>query len=210
MNQETPILNDIFENNPKTKIPLKHKIIATLVVATALTTAIALKPSRVGPDYLYPDPTLTPGLVATTDFNELTSTYTTGCNGIQTPCTYSQSHRHTTSKMKTDICNEYPVNCKSEPTPEADHACPLALGCADDERNLWYQPAVNMWNGVDYGFHTKDKLESYLVIQMKAGKISPSDAQQCILKDWVACYQKYFNRKLGSVDNSVVSDPDDL
>lgn len=132
---------------------------------------------------LYPDKVLTPGLVATTDFTELTAVSSCG--------TYSQCHRKTTSNMKAIVCKEYPTNCTG--TQEIDHFCPLALGCADDVKNLWAEPEHVMINGQDFGFHTKDKLETYLVSQMKAGKITPSDAQQCILADWVGCYKKYFN-----------------
>ncbi len=144
---------------------------------------------------LYPNRALTPGLVATTDFKELTAVSTCG--------TYSQCHRLTTSSMKSQVCKEYPQNCDGH--QEIDHFCPLALGCADDIKNLWAQPehvgtttvqvsknaSYDIGNGEDLGFHTKDKLETYLVSQMKAGKITPSDAQQCILKDWVTCFHKY-------------------
>jgi hypothetical protein len=38
---------------------------------------------------------------------------------------------------------------------EVDHRCPLALGCADVEENLWCQPGA----GVTWDFHDKDRLE---------------------------------------------------
>lgn len=179
----------------------KHiaSFLAALTI-TGVTFGVAhLPPSHVGPDYLYPDSKLTPGLVATTDFKELT----------QTNPTYSQAHRKTTEAMKKQVCDEYP--CQGL-VIEIDHFCPLALGCADDARNLWAQPETNLWNGTDYGFHTKDRLEAYLVLQMKAGNISPKDAQDCILSDWVRCYTKYIAARpsFGGIqngDNSV--DPDE-
>lgn len=174
---------------------LKHIAIASsAVLAVASVVALNL-PKHAGPPALYPNPALTPGLVATTDFTELTA--------VTGGLTYSKVHRQTTQAMKDSVCAEYPDNCKSP--KEIDHFCPLALGCADDVKNLWAQPETNVWNGQDFGFHTKDKLETFLVIQMKAGKITPKDAQTCILTDWVACYLKYFpSNNLGSIS----TDPD--
>lgn len=106
--------------------------------------------------------------------------------------------------MKTDICKEYVENCKTK--VEIDHIVPLALGGADEVKNLWAEPEHLIVGGFDYGFHTKDRLESFLVLQMKEGKISPKDAQNCIISDWVACYQKYLSAQLGG---SSVPDPDD-
>lgn len=148
----------------------------------------------IGPSEAYPNPQYTPGLVATTNFTELTAVSSCG--------TYSKCHRKTTSAMKTKVCNEYPDNCKTK--IEIDHFCPLALGCADDIKNLWAEPEHIMVNGFDYGFHTKDKLENLMVIKMKAGEISPNEAQQCILQDWVKCYNKYVEATpiLGSVEYS--------
>lgn len=167
-----------------------------------VASAIALKPNgHVAPSNAYPDPTLTPGLVATTDFKELTL--------VQSCGTYSQCHRKTTSSMKSIVCKEYPANCTG--TQEIDHFCPLALGCADDVKNLWAEPEHLFQGGMDWGFHTKDKLETFMVNEMKAGRISPNDAQQCILKDWAACYIKYFTGAFGIKQfGGVIIDPDNL
>lgn len=176
----------------------KHIVAATVAVVGVATAVVLNTPHHIGPAYLYPDPALTPGLVATQDITLLTATNPT----------YSQTHRLTTQSQKDASCNEYSTNCKV--VHEADHFCPLALGCADDIKNLWAQPETNLWNGANYGFHEKDKLETYLVLQMKAGNIAPKDAQDCILKDWVKCYQIYIAKtpSFGSVDSVV--DTDDL
>lgn len=178
------------------------KVIFGIGIAGALGAGITLAPHHIGPAYLYPDATLTPGLVATQDVAVLTASYTGQ--------TYSMAHRNTTQAQKTQACNEYPDNCKAQ--HEIDHFCPLALGCADDIKNLWAQPTVNMWQGVNYGFHEKDRLETLLVNKMKAGVITPVDAQNCILKDWVACYQKYGLNKgtFGGVDSLFDPDGDEV
>lgn len=177
-----------------------HKVVGGIVSVAAIAAVSVLNtPHHVGPAYLYPNPSLTPGLVATQDFGALTASNPT----------YSQAHRNTTEGQKKQVRANYPkAVCATPSDCEIDHFCPLALGCADDVQNLWVQPAANDWQGQDYGYHAKDKLESRLVLEMKAGKVSPKDAQQCILRDWVACYQKYFGTQpsFGGVGNAV--DPD--
>lgn len=183
-----------------------HKaILATAIIAGSVSsmyytqhqsTQTSTTPTHIAPDYLYPDPTVTPGKVDTSDFQKLTQRY----NGQ----TYSQHFRNVPDSEKKQVCNEYPDNCKNK--IEIDHFCPIALGCSNDIQNLWAQPEVNVWNEQDFGFHTKDRLEVYMVEQMKAGAITPKDAQTCILNDWVACYQKYLGNKLGAVNQ--VIDPD--
>lgn len=175
-------------------------IISSLASTAAITAALIVThtSNHVGPANLYPDPKLTPGKVATQSFEVLIAKNRDGQ-------TYSQQNRNTTESQKRQVCAEYPENCKAG-IHEIDHFCPLALGCADDVANLWAQPEHAIWNDVDYGYHTKDKLETFLVIQMKAGKISPKAAQDCILSDWVSCYGKYFSGF--SADPSVPQDPD--
>lgn len=164
-------------------ITLLVSVIAVLASVPPIPVAVGAVSRHIAPDYLYPDPKLTPGKIATSDFKELTSTV----NGL----TYSKNHRVTPQSMKNQVCKEYPVNCKGNPRPEVDHFVPLALGGADDALNLWEEPDTIMWNGQDWGYHTKDKLEAYMIIQMKKGKIAPKDAQNCIMNDWVSCYKQY-------------------
>ncbi len=174
---------------------LKHTIIACATVATVVVAGVVLTPRHVAPPEFYPNASISPGLVATQDFATLTAVSTCG--------TYSQCHRNTTNAQKVQVRNEYP-NCPQ--AQEIDHIIPLALGGADDVKNLWCQPEVNVWNGQDWGFHAKDKLVAYMVIQMKAGRIAPKDAQDCILNDWVACFNKNIKTSYGAFS---VQDPDD-
>ncbi len=169
---------------------VNHHLKAGLV-GIGLTAAIGVGVVLSPHSNLYPNPNLTPGLIATQAFKELTST---------SPCgTYSQCHRATPQSVKDAVAKEYgQVKCA-----EVDHFVPLALGGADDIKNLWCQSNDPTW-----GYKVKDKLESYLVIQMKAGVVAPKDAQTCILTDWIQCYKKYFSSpNFGSVDSNVV-DPD--
>lgn len=161
----------------------------------ALFGATALLPHHVGPKDAYPDSTLSPGVIATSDIHTLTN-YDSSCG------TYSECHRNTSASLKKQIVAEYP-GCN--PPREIDHIVPLALGGADVAGNLWCQSGTGQWN-----FHLKDRLESYLVLQMKSGNISPSDAQQCILQDWVACFNRYMKPSFGAVDNYVADLDDEI
>jgi hypothetical protein len=164
--------------------------------------------ARIGPAHLYPDLALTPGLVATESLAELTATYTHNCPSQKISCSYSQSHRNTTAAEKTRVLDAYP-DCPT--AHEIDHVVPLAIGGADDVKNLWCQPETNPWNGENFGYHTKDRLEAFLARKVKAATITPADAQSCILVDWVDCYQRYFGApSLGVLDEDGASqDPDD-
>lgn len=55
-------------------------------------------------------------------------------------------------------------------------------------KNLWDQPAENEWNGQNFGFHEKDKLETYICTQILAGKLDPKDAFNRVTGDWVKFY----------------------
>lgn len=176
----------------------KKLLITTGIVGATILGVSVLAPRHVGPPQAYPDSKLTPGLVATTGFEELTAVSSCG--------TYSKCHRLSGS-LFPQIWAEYPNCPHAVGQSESDHFLPLALGGSDELANRWCEPANIMVNGVDYGFHTKDKLENTMVILMKTRQISPNDAQQCILKDWVACYDKYVKGRLGG--DVPALDPDD-
>lgn len=86
-----------------------------------------------------------PGVIASTDVAEV-------CGRNAQGLTYSQAHRQTTPAMKA-AAHRGIASCG-----EIDHRLPLALGGADDVRNLWCQPGPpEPWN-----FHVKDRLEVYV------------------------------------------------
>lgn len=145
---------------------------------------------HVGPAWLYPDPAKTPGLAATLKVADLTQVYTEHCPKHKATCTYSQSHRHVSRSEHNKIYDEYDVpqarrNFKSG---EVDHFYPLCAGGSNDIANLWYQPAVNEWKGEDFGYHAKDKLEAYICVEIKAGRLDPKQAYDRITSDWVKFY----------------------
>ncbi len=135
---------------------------------------------RIAPTNLYPDSVKTPGKADTLDFSALTRTYSGQ--------TYSQYHRSVSSSEKKNVCAEYTENCKG--VVEIDHFYPLCAGGSNDITNLWAEPEHITWNGKDFGFHTKDKLEAYLCIHIKKGDIDPHIAFQKLTSDWVKYYQE--------------------
>lgn len=145
---------------------------------------------HIGPAKLYPDPTMTPGLADTLDVSDLTRRYTEGCPRGKKSCTYSQAHRNVPARVHKAVYDEYsvPADARNIKNGEVDHFYPLCAGGANDIKNLWYQPAENEWNGRNFGFHEKDKLEAYICVQIKAGKMEPKDAFSRIQTDWVKFY----------------------
>lgn len=120
-----------------------HKaVIVGAVAATTLATVAFRPPGHIGPAYLYPDTNLTPGLVATQSLGDLTQTTTCG--------TYSECHRNTTAAQKSAVEREYP---QCPPQHEIDHLVPLALGGADNVKNLWCQPAHSYWDHAVVGLY---------------------------------------------------------
>lgn len=130
---------------------------------------------------IVPDQTLTPGVIASTDAEEVCAT---GADG-----TYSAQHRHTSVAMKKAVYKNYNINKKGRDF-EVDHRVPLALGGADDIKNLWPQEG---WKHPS--FHDKDKLESYLWREVcKNQTMGLEEAQSLLLGDWTKAYEQVFNQ----------------
>ncbi len=118
--------------------------------------SLAPSSTKAGPAYLYPNPTLTPGAVLTTD--------------ASTICTpgYASSVRDVSTATKEQVYAEYGV---SYPQPtgayEVDHFIPLEIGGSNDIKNLWLEPATPT-----PGFHQKDQFENFEHGQVCDGEIS--------------------------------------
>jgi hypothetical protein len=146
--------------------------------------------AHVGPPQLYPDSAKTPGLADTLNASDLIKRYTEGCPSGKKSCTYSEAHRNVPENVHTQVYDEYnvPEGERNIKYGEVDHFYPLCAGGSNDIKNLWDQPAQNEWNGQNFGFHEKDKLETYVCAQIKAGNMNPKDAYNRITRDWVKFY----------------------
>jgi hypothetical protein len=148
---------------------MKHFILIGLVlsVVVAATSAMAEDP-------IVPLPALTPGAILITDVTAI-------CHPG-----YSKTIRHTSGKLKHQVYLEYGIDNGSGHY-EIDHLIPLGIGGADTRENLWPQSRdTQPWNAA-----LKDRLESYLHVEVCAGRIEVGVAQKAIAADWVATYRQY-------------------
>jgi hypothetical protein len=167
-----------------------HKTQATSS-APAATEAMALHLGHVGPASLYPAPNLTPGKYDTLSVSDLTKKWTEGCPNGKTSCTYSQAHRNVPASEHKQVYDEYnvPQPKRNIANGEVDHFYPLCAGGSNDVSNLWYQPITNDWNGQNFGFKEKDRLETYICQEIVAKRMDPKDAYKRLTQDWVKFYQ---------------------
>lgn len=121
-----------------------------------------------------PDPTLTPGVIASTD-QALVCAW-----GDES---YSQQHRHTSATLKAQVREEYhAASCG-----EIDHRLPLSLGGADELGNLWCEP-----DG-PWGYKIKDRIEDAIWRMVCPGRtMTLAEAQEIFIgQDWRVAFCKY-------------------
>jgi len=141
------------------------------------------------------DPKLTPGKIR----HELDT---------RAVCTtkWGKDERVVTEEMKKQVYAEYhlvPNKGACKPIPhknkkgetvipksgcEIDHRVSRELAGADDMANLWAQPYLTPQQP---GAYAKDRLENFLHRQVCSGKLTLKQAQDALLGDWYAAYQKY-------------------
>jgi len=143
---------------------------------TPSTQTVSLAPSstKAGPAYLYPDPSLTPGAVFTTD--------------ASTICTpgYASGVRDVSTATKEQVYAEYGVSYpQALGAYEVDHFIPLEIGGSNDITNLWPEPATPT-----PGFHQKDQFENFEHGQVCNGTISTAEAQRRMVSDWYFYWQQ--------------------
>jgi hypothetical protein len=140
--------------------------IQTVSAAPAITKA--------GPAYVYPNPSLTPGVVLTTDASTICAPG------------YTSSVRDVSTATKEQVYAEYGV---SYPQPsgayEVDHFIPLEIGGSNDIKNLWLEPATPT-----PGFHQKDQFENFEHGQVCDGAITVAEAQRRMVSDWYLHWQQ--------------------
>ena len=123
-----------------------------------------------------PDPTLTPGVVRTTDAAVICAAGT-------------RQLRHWSRERDDRILAEYGLPSGPHPSFEIDHLIPLGIGGADDDKNLWPEPRRSLepqWNA-----ETKDRLEWKLRDLICIGQIDVGEAQKATADDWTEAYRRY-------------------
>jgi len=179
-----------FHNDMATLVPIAPASTAAPAPSHNATSAPTRTAGHIGPDSLYPDSGLTPGAADTLSVADLTARYTDHCPKGKADCTYSQSHRSVSKAVHTQVYVSYrvPPEARNFQQGEVDHFFPLCAGGSNDAKNLWYEPAENIWNGKNFGYHAKDNLEKYICRQIVAKQLDPKEAYRRMTTDWVAWY----------------------
>jgi hypothetical protein len=144
---------------------------------------------KVGARALYPTPSMTRGKPETLNTADLNRAWPCPPKVRKASCSYSQAHRDVPATEKRRVYAEYGVNPKNHPPGEIDHFYPLCAGGSNDITNLWFQPATNVWDGRNYGYHEKDDLEAWVCQQIKANRLDPREAFDRLTTDWVKFYE---------------------
>jgi hypothetical protein len=168
-----------------------YRTVKPVVISAAQATEhaaqrLAPKPRAQPHSLVYPDPTLTPCAANPVGIH---CVRTIEAHDICAKGVTTKKFRHTTPAMKAEAYRKYGVikgkgDCAHG--CEVDHLIALEDGGADDEENLWPEPAEPR-----PGFHEKDHLETKLHTLVCGGQITLEEAQHEISSDWIAAYEKY-------------------
>jgi hypothetical protein len=156
------------------------------VVLTAERTAAlsARTAGRVGPNDIYPDLTITPGVVAA-DVSQSNIQSTICLSGFtKSPRRPPSSY---TDRLKVEGFAQYGLSDQTKGHYEEDHLISLELGGdPKDPKNLWPEP----FNASipDGGARFKDKVEKYLNRQVCQGQMTLAEAQKAVVGDWYQIY----------------------
>jgi hypothetical protein len=115
---------------------------------------------------LLPDPSCTPGAVATVSLDIICHTST-------------RSRRQVSRELRRAAFTEYGLSPHQPPgSYEVDHLIPLELGGSNELANLWPESAP--------GFHDKDQVEDELHRRVCSGRTTLEAAQKEIASNWTA------------------------
>lgn len=136
----------------------------------------ASRASRRSVPVSFPEPSLTPGAIATIDRDQI--------------CASSEpKNRAVPVSLQHKVFEEYGIPSAEPLAYEVDYLITPALGGADDIRNLWPQSNSSaVWNA-----RVKDALEDRLHAMVCDGGLDLVAAQRDISSDWIAAYKKYFH-----------------
>jgi hypothetical protein len=155
------------------------------------TVLSAASSTKAGPAYLYPNPSLTPGAVLTTDASTICAPG------------YASGVRDVSTATKEQVYAEYGV---SYPQPtgayEVDHFIPLEIGGSNDLTNLWLESA-----SPTPGFHQKDQFENFEHGQVCSGTTSAAEAQSRMVSDWYFYWQEEVAGTTATISAPVESGP---
>jgi hypothetical protein len=140
--------------------------VRSLLLVSALVATVQAASAQA---IVWPDPTLTPGAVRTTDVVDICSTDT-------------RSLRHGSRERSDLIYARYGVARSDEMQYTLDHLIPLEIGGADVVENLWPEPRRSLAG--EWDDTRKDQLERRLKVLVCDGALDVRQAQQAISEDW--------------------------
>ena len=158
----------IFRTAAEVDEAMKRTLVAALMLAS--TTALAAE--------VRPNLNLTPGSVRIDGHTPQQVCNAMGIRGVMT------------NKRRDEVLTRYGQQPGPHPDCEIDHLVPLCLGGADDPSNLWPQPRRSIepqWNA-----EAKDRLERQLCALVCDQLLDLGDAQEAIIRDWIAAYHIYY------------------
>jgi Putative zinc-finger len=163
--------------NPGSEIFTWKQAVAALLFAAIVAVGYHFWPPA--PSFqrvALPEPSLTPGAVATVNREQVCRSAWLENPGVPLP-------------LQHKVFAEYGIPRPEPQAYEVDYLITPALGGADDIRNLWPQPySATAWNA-----HVKDALEDRLRELVCSGQLDLATAQRDISSDWIAAYRKYFH-----------------
>ena len=141
---------------------------------------------------LLPDDRVSPGLVALTDTQKVCTTKwglderaVTAAMKKQVYALYGTAPGQGVCKLTSNTTKDGKTITKG---CEIDHRVSREVGGADDVKNLWPQPYLTPDQP---GAYAKDKLENWLHKQVCiTHKMTLEQAQQILMGDWYAAYEK--------------------
>jgi hypothetical protein len=146
-------------------------------------------PEKAGPEFLYPNPQITPGATnpdVTQDNIGQTICKPGWTATVRPPASY-------TNNLKREGIVQYGYTDSNLNDYEEDHFIPIELGGSPtDPNNLWPEPYNTEVNGKVVGAIQKDLVENLLRKQVCNGTITLKDAQDQIARDWYMVYLANF------------------
>jgi hypothetical protein len=125
----------------------------------------------------YPDPSLTPGAIRTTDAATICSAGTA-------------QFRHWDRDRADRTFESYHIARADRIAYTLDHLIPLEIGGADTIENIWPEPRRSLAG--EWDDEAKDQLERRLAALVCDGSIPVTEAQRAIAEDWTAAYARFF------------------
>jgi hypothetical protein len=141
-----------------------------------------------------PDPACTPGAANP----QLTSQV------LCAPGFSTRQYRHVTEAQKRRVYQRYGIAEHAVGAYEVDHLLALEDGGANDDANLWPEPA-----SPEPGFHQKDLVETYVHRQVCAGVLDLAEAQRQIAFDWTVLLEGAAQARLPGKQHTDDGDEDD-